>query len=56
MPSPEQGASTRILSKKLGQRAAFRLCGLAEVSTIICDEQPDAEWLSPFINAGLKSL
>lgn len=43
-------------AKKLGQRAAFRLCGLAEVSTIICDEQPDAEWLSPFINTGLKIL
>ncbi len=43
-------------TKKLGQRAAFRLCGLGEVSAIVCDEPPQAEWLEPFANAGLKIL
>lgn len=43
-------------AKKLGQRAAFRLCGLCEVSTIVCDEKPDADWLTSFVNSGLKIL
>lgn len=43
-------------TKKLGQRAAFRLCGLEEISTIVCDEKPDAPWLTQFTNTGLKIL
>lgn len=42
--------------KKLGQRAAFRLCGLAEVSAVVCDETPQVDWLTPFANAGLRIL
>ncbi len=42
--------------KKLGQRAAFRLCGLSEVSAVVCDETPQVDWLAPFANAGLRIL
>ena len=43
-------------TKKLGQRAAFRLCGLNEVSAIVCDEAPDMPWLSGFEQSGLRLL
>lgn len=42
--------------KKLGQHAAFRLCGLSEVSAFICEEPPEGRWLDLMQNHDVRML
>lgn len=34
--------------KKMGQHAAFRLCGLEKIQTVLCEAAPDPEWQQLF--------
>lgn len=43
-------------SKKLDQRAAFRLCPMNAIHTIVLDEQPDARWQACFASNGVRIL
>lgn len=42
--------------KKLGQHAAFRLCGLNEVSSFVCEESPDEYWTELLKNSNVDLL
>lgn len=42
--------------KKLGQHGAFRLCGMTEVSSFICEETPDAYWTELLKNSNVDLL
>lgn len=38
---------------KLGRRAAFRICSLPQIHTLVCDRQPDAPLASALAEAGV---
>lgn len=42
--------------KKLGQHAAFRLCGLSEVTSFVCDDSPDPYWIELLKNSNVALL
>lgn len=41
-------------AKKLGRRAAFHLCGLEEIHTIVCDRVPEPPWQERFAQHGIR--
>lgn len=43
-------------SHKLGQRGAFRMCGIREAQVIVCEQEPEAQWRTLFQEAQLKVL
>ena len=42
--------------KKLGQHAAFRLCGLEQIQTILCETEPSPEWQQLFSQRDVRLL
>lgn len=40
--------------KKLGQHAAFRLCGLSDIQTAVCDDTPPEIWTDVFGNHSVR--
>ena len=43
-------------SHKLGQRGAFRMCGIREAQVLVCEQEPEAQWRTLFQEAQLKVL
>lgn len=41
-------------AKKLGRRAAFHLCDLSEIDTVVSDQVPDATWCERFASHGIQ--
>lgn len=42
--------------KKMGQHAAFRLCGLEQIQTILCEAEPSPEWQQLFSQRDVRLL